>query len=49
MRFNLTGRVMGRLDVRALPIFGEVETHTRAVFGVNLGNRTIRPHEERQP
>ena len=39
IRFDLTDRVMVRPDIRALTIFADGETHTLAVFGVNLGYR----------
>lgn len=39
IRFNLSDRMMVRPDLRALVIFADGETHTLAVFGVNLGYR----------
>jgi hypothetical protein len=39
IRFNVNEHVMVRPDVRALVVFGDGETHTLGMFGVQLGYR----------
>jgi hypothetical protein len=39
LRFNVNEHVMVRPDVRALVVFGNGDTHTLTVFGVNVGYR----------
>jgi hypothetical protein len=39
VRFNISERLMVRPDLRALVIFGNGDTNTLAVFGVNVGYR----------
>jgi hypothetical protein len=39
LRFNVNERLMVRPDVRALLVFGEGDTHTLGVYGVQLGYR----------
>lgn len=39
LRFNVNEHVMLRPDARALVIFGAGDTHTLAVFGINVGYR----------
>ena len=39
LRFNLNEHLMVRPDIRALMVFADGDTHTMAVFGVNVGYR----------
>jgi hypothetical protein len=39
LRFNVNEHVMVRPDIRALMVFADGDTHTLAVFGVNVGYR----------
>jgi hypothetical protein len=39
LRFNLNEHLMVRPDVRALVVFADGDTHTMAVYGVNVGYR----------
>ena len=39
LRFNVTGRLMIRPDVRAVTVFADRDTHTVGVLGVNVGYR----------
>jgi len=39
LRFNVNERLMVRPDMRALLVFADGDTHTLAVFGVNIGYR----------
>jgi hypothetical protein len=39
LRFNVNEHLMVRPDIRALIVFGDGDTHTLGVFGVQLGYR----------
>ena len=39
LRFNVNEHLMVRPDIRALVVFGDDDTHTLGVFGVQLGYR----------
>ena len=39
LRFNVNEHLMVRPDIRALVVFADGDTHTMAVFGVNVGYR----------